>query len=270
MPRLERCQFENSLYRYVWPLGMARLLKFVYLRLSEARSEPVGLGEPSRFGEGDWVRVKDADAIKATLDAKNRHRGLWFTDTQWSYCSKTFQVDRVVQRMMDDERRMRKISRTTTLAGATCAGADLTSGCGRACALLFRDDWLEPSSPEAAEPVSFEGYARVKPMDEIRKTLGRGARLDGIGLAPEMERFAGGRYGVVTEVREANVPSWKHQRGEWYVLHGARCRGKALEGAGPCHRQCGLLWHRSWLDFEAPETLEHVDASSLRSAPRST
>jgi len=29
-----------------------------------------------------------------------------------------------------------------------------------------------------------------------------------------------------------------------------KCRGESLTVEGPCHRGCGLLWHRDWLDFD--------------------
>lgn len=244
----ERCQLENSIWDYRWPLGYARLLKRELMLLPDRFSSTVGLGKPSRFKEGEWVRAKDPEAIRATLDAHDALRGLWFTTNQWTYCSKTFRVERVVRRMLGGDRRMHTISGTVALSGVTCDGADGSPGCGRACSLLFRDDWLEPSSPDAAEPRSFECNVRVKSMEEIRATLDRRCRLGGVVFMPEMARFAGTRLGVVRRAGAGvELPWWRDLRDEWFILDGARCRGEIFGKAGPCHRNCGLLWHSSWL-----------------------
>ncbi|HZD66518.1 MAG TPA: hypothetical protein VE152_10520, partial [Acidimicrobiales bacterium] len=149
LPRrqLERCQYTTPPYRWSWPLGAIRWGRLLRARVPEVVSGPPRLGRPSGFEEGEWVRVKPAEEIRATLDATGSLRGLWFTEGQWSYCGRTFQVDRVVRRMLDDQYRMRSISRATALSGVTCQGLDGRSGCGRHCALLFRDEWLERSHP---------------------------------------------------------------------------------------------------------------------------
>ncbi len=82
------------------------------------------------------MRVKDRGDIEATLDSANKTRGFVFTDDQWSYCSGTYQVSKVARRMLDDTWRMRAISGAVVLDGVTCDG---TQGCGRSCALIFKD-----------------------------------------------------------------------------------------------------------------------------------
>ena len=89
------------------------------LRPPPAR-EPVGA--PSRFPAGSWVRVLDADRLRATLDDKARLRGLEFVATQWETCGKVLRVDRHVRRMRDDHGRFRPIARTVLLEGVDCAG----------------------------------------------------------------------------------------------------------------------------------------------------
>jgi hypothetical protein len=246
----ERCQFENSIYRYAPPLGELRGLKRAARRFPDRFSKRAGEGKPSRYAPGEWVRVKDADAVRATLDAHDALRSLPFTDVQWAYCGRTFQVETVVRRMMNDSGRMRTVGRTVALAGVTCDGPRADAGCGRACPLLFRDEWLEPSSPERAEPRRYERYARVKPLDAILATLDRDGRRDGVLFAAGMDRFAGARLPVHKRVEPVGARFWRRAGGEWYVLAGARCSGEVLNGDGPCHRGCGLLWHRDWLDLD--------------------
>jgi hypothetical protein len=243
---LARCQYEALPFHYTWPLGVVRLGRLLRERTRTRLNGAVGIGKPSRYQPGDWVRVKDEAAVRATLGPQDRLRGLWFTGKQWEYCGGTFQVERVVQRMMDDTFRMRSISRTVTLKGATCG-----DHCTRACPLLFRDEWLEPSFADDAtiqlEPTQ---HVVVKSIDEIRATLDPDGRFEGVSVFPGMERFCGGRYGVVRKVQPKSLPKWKQFRGDWYVLEGVRCNGEPLAAEGRCDRQCSLLWHRTWLEFQ--------------------
>lgn len=246
----ERCQFENSIYRYAPPLGELRSLKRAVRRLSGRFSRRAGVGKESRYAVGDWVRVKDAEAIRATLDQHNTLRGMAFTGPQWSYCGKTFHVDGVVRRIMNDFGVLRAVGRSVSLAGATCGGPNDEGGCGRVCSLLFRDEWLEPSSADRAEPPPERRSVRVKALDAIRATLAPDGRCDGVAFVPEMAKYAGVRLPIAKRVEPVRPTWWRHGRGEWYVLAGARCSGAILAAEGPCHRGCGFLWHRDWLEFE--------------------
>ena len=255
----ERCQFENTIYRYTPPLGALRALRRTVRRFSGGFGKRAPLGKPSRYAAGDWVRVKDVGEVRATLDARERLRGLAFTPEQWAYCGKTFRVDAVVRRMMNDEGVMRSVGRTVSLAGVTCGGPAESGGCGRACPLLFRDEWLEPSSAERADPPrEAPRYARVRPVAEILATLDAGRRRDGVLFTTEMERYAGARIAVYKRVQPVAATSWRREGAVWYVLAGARCSGAILGPAAPCHRGCGLLWHRDWIVLEEAE---------LRAAP---
>jgi hypothetical protein len=246
----ERCQFENSVYSYVVPFGQLRAIKRAYRRLPDRFAKRAGQGKPSRFAAGDWVRVNDAGTIRTTLDAADSLRGLKYTEAQWAYCGKTFRVEAVVRRMMNDSGRMRAVGRTVALQGVTCDGVDQTGGCGRACPLLFRDEWLTPSSADEAEPEPAARYARVKSLAEILPTLDSHGRRDGVMFAQGMGRFAGARLPVRKRIEPVAATFWCRPRGEWYVLAGARCLGESLGADAPCHRGCGLLWHRDWLDFD--------------------
>jgi hypothetical protein len=249
----ERCQFDESIYRFDFPFGQARRLKRG-LRVLRDRLRPhAPLGEPSRFHEGDWVRVKSADEVRATLDAGDRLRGLLFMATQWGFCGKTYRVERVMRRLLDTGRHFRTITRTVALEGVTCDGPDGLEGCGRACSLYFRDEWLEPSAGEHHVPPVRTAFARVRPWSEIAATLDRRGRRDGMPVMPEMERFAGKRFAVLRQVEDAGVelPSYKTPAADFFALDGVRCSGAALGTQGPCHRNCAVLWHRDWLELES-------------------
>jgi hypothetical protein len=245
----ERCQFENTIYRYTPPLGELRVLRRGLRRMPD-RFKPIrGEGKASQYAVGDLVRVRDEAAIRATLGPGNALRGLAFTEPQWAYCGKTFRVDAVVRRMMNDFGRMRKIARTVTLEGVSCDGPGRDAGCGRSCPLLFRDEWLEPSNEPAEQPAHTR-FARVKPVEHILATLDRDGTYCGVLFSPAMKQYAGGRFPVHKRVEPIAATTWRRPNGEWYVLSGVRCLGEILNGDGPCHRGCGLLWHKDWLDFE--------------------
>ena len=250
---LERCQFENSFYRYSFPYNLLRGVMNVLRLLNGHRNEdrhPVELGHPSRFGVGDWVRVKDASEIRATLDENDELRGRKFTANRRPYCGRTYIVEHVVRRRPDHGHRMQKISDTVALAGAICDAPDGSLGCGRACSLFFLDEWLDPSLEDEAQPRTFGPLARVKPFDEIAPTLDSKGRLAGISYSPEMAAFASREFQVVrqAEDRWGELPKWKQPRGSFFILDGVRCSGQPR--GGQCDRNCGLLWHRSWLEMD--------------------
>ncbi|HEX3550188.1 MAG TPA: hypothetical protein VHT53_07435 [Candidatus Elarobacter sp.] len=251
MPILrERCQFENTIYRYVFPFGTARAVRRAALRAPDRFTKRAGSGKRSRFAPGDWVRIKDAARIGETLDERGCLRGLSFTREQWGFCGGTYRVASVVRRIMTDTGRMRAIARTVALDGVTCDGPSRDGGCGRACPLLFRDEWLEESSAELTAPEPLERFARVRSLEEIARTLDASGRRDGVLFTSAMRRFAGLRLPIHKRVLPVAATWWRRAGGEWYVLGGARCLGESLGADGPCDRGCGLLWHRDWLELD--------------------
>ena len=250
--KAERCQFEESPVARPEPLRWARAGIFWSRRLVYERAGPPPLGAPSRFRTGDCVRVKDPTEVRSTLDTGNKTRGLLFTDEQWSYCSGTYRVAKVVRRMLDDQWRMRPISEAVVLTGVTCDGADGAHGCGRSCALIFKDEWLESSSllpPDQAR--ASLGEARIRSIDEIQATLGADGRLDGMS-PPHLAGDLSGTLHKVSRTWDIVIdhpsPFRSEPRARWYILQDVRCDGSVLGPGGPCDRWCPLLWHESWLD----------------------
>ncbi len=142
------------------------------------------------------------------------------------------------------------MSRAVTLEGVTCDGADRSGGCGRSCALVFKDEWLEPATePGSVRPPQPRAVARVRSVEEILATLGVDGRLDGISPHPEMLALVGRRFPVarMLDLSREGPPA---PRDDWFILDGVRCDGTVLGAAGPCDRRCALLWHRSWIELE--------------------
>ncbi len=251
----ERCQFENSFYRYAFPFnlihGVIHTLQLLVGHRVEDR-DGVDLGEPSRFHVGDWVRVKSVAEIRTTLDSNDELRGRKFLSNHRAYSGRTYRVERVIRRRPTHAYRMEKLSRTVALEDAICDAPDGTVGCGHACSLFFLDEWLEPSRAEESEPRAFTQTAKVKPYGEIAATLDAKGRLDGISFSPEMAAYAGREFPVVRQVEDIGVtlPKWKQPRAAFFILDGVRCSGQPR--GGHCDRNCGLFWHRSWLEMNEP------------------
>lgn len=222
-------------------------------RLFQPPPATARLGEPSRYEVGAWVRVLDADRVRATLDAHGRLRGLQFVPTQWQACGNVYKVAKIVRRMQDDHGRPRAIARTVLLEGVTCAGAATDpAGCGRHCPLMFRDDWLEPAvEPKHAPPVGHAAtHAHVRDLAEIRAGLDVFGRRDGVTFMPEMAEHAGHRFRIAGKLPKVfEYDRWVEPRAGLYILDGVRCGGTAC-GDGPCDRACSMLWHEDWLVIE--------------------
>jgi len=92
---------------------------------------------------GEWVRIKPADAIKATLDADGRNLGLSFEPEMTRYIGGVYQVDfRVEKIILEETGQMAKLNRTVALKGLTCKGI-CAKNCPRANTLYWRESWLE-------------------------------------------------------------------------------------------------------------------------------
>jgi hypothetical protein len=107
--------------------------------------------EPLDLQPGEWVRVKSADQIRATLTDKGKNRGLWFDVEMLPYCGQTFQVRRRIERIIDerDGRIINFRSECVTLEGVVCQGEWSTQRwfCPRAIYPYWRECWLERVDP---------------------------------------------------------------------------------------------------------------------------
>jgi hypothetical protein len=89
---------------------------------------------------------------------------------------------------------------------------------------------------------------RVKPLEQIRKTLDVDNRLDGLPFMPEMAKHCGKTlrvyrsvdkiydYGGAKNLRRMNAAA---------LLTGVRCDGSAHDG---CQAECYLIWKTAWLE----------------------
>lgn len=95
---------------------------------------------------GEWVEVKSYEEIRQTLNADDRHRGLFFMQDMTRYCGHRLRVYKVVKRLlMEDTGDVRRMRNTVLLEGSMCDG--LTVGCGRSCFHFWRETWLRRCKP---------------------------------------------------------------------------------------------------------------------------
>ncbi len=232
--------------------GLRRLLRAPWTPARER------LGAPSRHANGAWVRVRDERSVRQTLDARSRLRGLQFNEQLWATCGRTYRVARSVRRLIDDDRVFRPVSGTVLLEGVDCGGEEGTSGCGRFCPMMYRDEWLEPAEGAPAPatgvpPPVFARearFARIRSMADIEKTLDLLGRREHLTFMPEMSQHAGKRLRVVHEVsRVLEYDRSLETSRPVYLLDGLRCTGAILGKDGPCDRDCLLLWSADWLEM---------------------
>src|SRR5437870_9289303 len=103
---------------------------------------------------GDWVEVKSAEEILATLDEQGRLEGLPFMPEMLQYCGKRLQVFKSAHKSCDtiqDWKTMRSMRGAVHLAGVRCDGAS-HGGCQAACLLYWKEAWLKPVGDPTVAP----------------------------------------------------------------------------------------------------------------------
>ena len=92
---------------------------------------------------GEWVKIRSADEIRATLGPDGRNLGLTFEPEMTRYVGGTYQVDFPVRSIILEETgEMTKLHRTVALKGLACRGV-CAKNCPRANTRYWREAWLE-------------------------------------------------------------------------------------------------------------------------------
>ncbi len=96
---------------------------------------------------GEWVEVKSAPEILATLDGQRRHKGLLWMTGMKKYCGQRYRVHQRVQRItLESNGELRNMKNTVLLEGVTCDGREF-GGCDRCCFHFWREAWLKRVQP---------------------------------------------------------------------------------------------------------------------------
>ena len=130
---------------------------------------PAGDKTPARLlnlEPGERVRVRPLNEVLATLDTRNRNRGMFFDAEEVPFCGKTYTVRSKVERIID-ERSGRMIAlkgQNVILDNVWCQArySDRRMLCPRAIYPFWRETWLE-RVPEAEARSSSISRAPEKP-----------------------------------------------------------------------------------------------------------
>jgi hypothetical protein len=160
----------NWTRRHSW--RVSRALVRIYDRVQKMRGGtpyprrqgtiPRGQPTPERnldLAPGELVRVRPLEQILATLDQRNRNRGMFFDAEEVPFCGKTFRVRSRVRRIIDERtgRLLTLKGQNVILENAWCQArySDRRMLCPRAIYPFWRETWLErlgeASSTDAAE-----------------------------------------------------------------------------------------------------------------------
>jgi len=155
---------------------------------------------------GDWVEVRSAAEILATLDERGCLDALPFMPEMLKYCGKRFQVFKSAHKACDtiQDHCSRRMDNAVHLMGLRCDG-EAHGGCQARCLLFWKEAWLKRVSAPALESGSasmrYESAAGVdNPLVDLG-VLARATRRIPDGKEAE------GRYSCqATTLREATKP----------------------------------------------------------------
>ena len=150
-----------TLKRYVWYISVLGLRGFLAKTLPSTRIGKFALKNKSieqkgsdaggtlNLKPGDWVEVKSAKDIFATLDADNKLRGLRFTREMVKFCGKRYRVYKQLRKIiLEATGELRKIKTPTVLLEGVFCDGSAHAGCDRSCFCYWREQWLKRVSTQ--------------------------------------------------------------------------------------------------------------------------
>ena len=132
---------------------------------------------------GDWVEVRSAEEILATLDEDSSLDALPFMPEMLQYCGKRLRVFKVAHKTCDtlETHMNRRMQSAVHLEGIRCDG-ESHGGCQAGCLIFWKEAWLRRvDGPTSSGPVSPDGSPASCP------SLLRATRAD--TATPTDERF---------------------------------------------------------------------------------
>jgi hypothetical protein len=98
----------------------------------------------SPFMDGEIVRVRSREEIRATLDPFNELKGCAFLQKMYPYCDTQQRVFRSMHSFLDErDYKLKKVRGVILLENIMCNGAAAFGQCDRCCFLFWREEWLE-------------------------------------------------------------------------------------------------------------------------------
>lgn len=134
-----------------------------------------------RLRAGDLVRVRGAEEILSTLDARGCLDGMPFMPEMLSYCGKTLRVYKRAHKTCDTISRYvaRRLEHTVHLEEARCTGG-AHGGCEAACMLFWNEAWLERAAGPHEGVASFAALRAPTPAQGCSMAQLLGATQHGV------------------------------------------------------------------------------------------
>ena len=98
---------------------------------------------PNRLRRGDFVEIRSANEIAATLDGGGCLDGLPFMPEMLAFCGSLARVHRRASKTCVEGFGLRRLGDTVFLEGLRCDGA-AHDGCDRGCLMFWKEAWLKP------------------------------------------------------------------------------------------------------------------------------
>lgn len=96
---------------------------------------------------GEWVEVRSAKEIFATLDSQGKLRGLSFNREMVKFCGQRFRVyKRMSKIILETTGELREIRTPTVLLEGVFCDGQFHGGCDRTCFCFWREAWLRKTS----------------------------------------------------------------------------------------------------------------------------
>jgi hypothetical protein len=139
------------------------------MHATTAEAADLRSSRPARFRRGDLVVVRPAGEILATLDNAGACDGLPFMPEMLPFCGAAFRVARRANQICTDsapvahgESRVRALVNddVVLLEGTRCDGSH-HGGCGRACAIFWKEAWLRPAGESLPEDRASDDLAGI-------------------------------------------------------------------------------------------------------------
>lgn len=125
---------------------------------------------------GDWVAVRSAAEIAATLDAEGRLDGLPLMPEMLRFCGRHFRVLARADRTVVEKLGVRRMENTVHLEELRCDGA-AHEGCSRRCLLFWKEAWLRPV-PSLPATVAADATAPSPPTRDAHGWICQSTHLD--------------------------------------------------------------------------------------------
>jgi hypothetical protein len=125
-------------------------IKFGRLALKRKRQPHITIrsDEILQLKPGEWVEVRSAKEIFATLDSDGKSRGLRFTPEMLKFCGKRVRVYKTLDKiLLEATGELRKIKTPTVLLEGVFCDGKAHGGCDRSCFCFWREAWLRKVNP---------------------------------------------------------------------------------------------------------------------------